>query len=129
MTYGGSFTLNVVGTVPPSPTGQPISPRCEHCSSLDENDMAVKRMQSFLTVQPGETTGCVGCHEQRTETIRPDRNPMAFRRRPSRIEPIDDCPDVFDFPRDIQPILDRHCVDCHGYKKTARGGPYAAGSF
>ena len=22
-------------------------------------------------------------------------------------------PEVFDFPRDIQPILDRHCVECH----------------
>jgi hypothetical protein len=32
---------------------------------------------------------------------------------------------VFDFPRDIQPILDRLCCDCHGYDKTDRGGPYA----
>lgn len=130
LTYGGSFTLErVVGTVPVEPDGSAYlevpALRALFFVALDENDMAVKRMQSFLTVQPGETTGCVGCHEQRTETIRPDRNPMAFRRRPSRIEPIDDCPDVFDFPRDIQPILDRHCVDCHGYKKTARGGPYA----
>jgi hypothetical protein len=50
---------------------------------------------------------------------------MATERRPSTIEPIADCPDVFDFPRDIQPILDHLCVDCHGYEKTDRGGPYA----
>ena len=30
-----------------------------------------------------------------------------------------------DFPRDIQPILDALCVDCHGYEKTAKGGPRA----
>ena len=28
-------------------------------------------------------------------------------------------PDVIDFPRDIQPILDSLCVNCHGYEKTA----------
>jgi len=93
--------------------------------ALDENDMAVKRMQSFLTVQPGEVTGCVGCHEQRTQSILPTTDLMALRRPPSQIEPITDCPDVFDFPRDIQPILNRLCVDCHGYEQTARGGPYA----
>ena len=34
-------------------------------------------------------------------------------------------PEVFDFPRDIQPILDALCVNCHGYEKTAAGGPRA----
>ncbi len=55
----------------------------------------------------------------------PHGNAAALSRKPSRIEPIADCPDVFDFPRDVQPILDRLCVDCHGYQKTARGGPFA----
>ena len=35
--------------------------------ALDEHDISVKRMQSFLTVMPGETTSCVGCHEQRQQ--------------------------------------------------------------
>jgi hypothetical protein len=82
-------------------------------------------MQSFVTVQPGEVTGCIGCHERRTETFVPRGNLQALARRPNRIEPVADCPDVFDFPRDIQPILDRLCNDCHGCEKTARGGPYA----
>jgi hypothetical protein len=34
-------------------------------------------------------------------------------------------PDVFDFPRDVQPVLNALCADCHGYEKTARGGPRA----
>jgi hypothetical protein len=46
-----------------------------------------------------------------------------MRRSPSAIRPIESAPDVLDFPRDIQPILDRLCVDCHGYEKTPRGGP------
>jgi hypothetical protein len=44
---------------------------------------------------------------------------MATRRPPSRIEPIRDVPDVIDFPRDVQPILDRHCVKCHNTRTFA----------
>jgi hypothetical protein len=86
-------------------------------------------MQSFLTVMPGETTSCVGCHEHRTSTpVNAVQNPLeALRRPPSNITPIPDIPDVFDFPRDIQPILDRHCLECHGYEPTAAGGPIAGG--
>ena len=50
---------------------------------------------------------------------------MAVRRPPSKLEPIPGVPDVVDFPRDVQPILDHLCVDCHGYEKTPRGGPRA----
>jgi len=83
--------------------------------------MSVKRMHSFVSVCPGETTGCVGCHEQRNETARFRGNLAALRRRPSRIRPFEDFPDVIDFPRDVQPILDRHCVRCHNYEKHTGG--------
>jgi hypothetical protein len=36
-------------------------------------------------------------------------------------------PEVIDFPRDIQPILDRHCLACHDYDATDQGGPRAGG--
>lgn len=42
---------------------------------------------------------------------------MALKRPPSPIEPFADMPDVFDYPRDIQPIWDRHCVACHSAEK------------
>jgi hypothetical protein len=50
-----------------------------------------------------------------------------LQRAPSRIQPLPDVPEVFDFPRDIQPILDRHCVACHDYDETPSGGPRAGG--
>jgi hypothetical protein len=130
LTYGGSFTLErVLGTVPVEPDGSAVMElpalRSLFFVALDEQNLAVKRMHSFLTVQPGEVTGCVGCHEQRTESTLVSSDLSALRRRPKRIDPIEDCPDVFDFPRDIQPILDQLCVDCHGYRETERGGPYA----
>lgn len=130
LTYGGSFTLErVLGTIPVEPDGSAAmelpAGRALFFVALDGNDMAVKRMQSFVSLQPGETTGCVGCHEQRTQTTLRQGTLAAVGHKPRPVEPIADCPDVFDFPRDVQPILDRLCVDCHGWEKTLRGGPYA----
>jgi hypothetical protein len=72
---------------------------------------------------PGETTGCVGCHEHRVKppSAEMQRAPLALRAAPRRIEPISDVPDVLDFPRDIQPILDRHCLKCHDCDQRAGG--------
>jgi len=119
ITVGGSFTLaRVLGTVPVEPDGsasfEAPAMRSLFFVALDENDLSVKRMQSFVSLQPGETTGCVGCHEPRVRAPLVDTGREAFQGRTARqIEPITDVPDVLDFPRDIQPILDRHCVTCH----------------
>ncbi len=130
LTYGGSFTLErVLGTVPVEADGSAYmelpAGRGLFVVALDEKDLSVKRMQSFMTVQPGEVASCVGCHEQRTQSYIPNRPLLATRRAPSVIEPIRDCPEVFDFPRDIQPILNRLCVECHDATPGPRGGPYA----
>ena len=130
LTYGGSFTLErVVGTVPVEADGSAYlelpARRSFFFIALDKDDLAVKRMQSFLTVQPGEVTGCIGCHEQRTRTSLPPLHAKALDRPPSKITPVPGVPGVFDYPRDIQPILDAACVACHGYDKTASGGPCA----
>lgn len=132
LTYGGSFTLErILGTVPVEPDGSAAfdapALRSVFFVALDDKDLAIKRMHSFTVVQPGEVNACAGCHEPRTQAILPKKLPLALGRRPSKIQPIADCPDVFDFPRDVQPILDKLCVDCHGPHRTARGGPFAGG--
>jgi mono/diheme cytochrome c family protein len=144
LTYGGSFTLErIFGTVPVEEDGSAHfelpAIRSFLFVALDENDRAVKRMQSFVSVMPGELTSCIGCHERRTDT--PDNtvahNPLAVRRAPSpitviadfrgidgagnRLEKPTDIPDVIDFPRDVQPVLDAHCIQCHNPEKR-RGG-------
>ncbi|NQT83917.1 PD40 domain-containing protein [bacterium] len=131
---GGTFILErILGTVPVSPDGSAYmempAMRGLFFVALDENNNSVKRMQSFLTVMPGETTSCVGCHEHRTSTpVNRVRNPLqALTQPPSKIAPIPGIPDLFDFPRDIQPILDKHCVKCHAYEKTDDSGPRAGG--
>ena len=116
---GGTFTLSrILGTVPVEPDGSAYvelpARRPLFFVALDDAGLSVKRMQSFVSVEPGEVTGCVGCHEQRLQAPLLKFGQRAFLgRRPSPIEPIGDIPDVFDFPRDVQPIFDRHCVECH----------------
>jgi len=132
MSYGGTFTLErVLGTVPVAEDGSAYfevpAMRSVFFVALDENDLAVKRMQSFVTVQPGEVTGCVGCHEPRETRPRQDLVASTFRRGADSLTPVAGAPDVLDFPRDVQPVLDRHCTACHGYEATRAGGPQAGG--
>ena len=118
ITYGGSYTLNrVLGTVPVETDGSVNAKvpalRSLQLVALDEQDLSVKRMLSFFTVMPGEVVSCSGCHENRA--LSPDRNGVveAARRPAHEIIPIPDTPAVFDYPRDIQPIWDTHCLKCH----------------
>ncbi len=80
--------------------------------ALDARGMAVQTMRSTTHVQPGQTLGCVGCHESRTEAP-PQRLVQAAAREPSKITigPPGSWPLRFD--RLVQPVLDRHCVACH----------------
>ncbi len=143
LSYGGTFTLErILGTVPVEPDGSAYfevpALRSVFFVALDGNDVPVKRMQSFTTAQPGEVVSCVGCHDQRTQTLSPMRTAayyegakpllastssvlQAVRRAPSKIEAVAGVPDVFDFVRDIQPILNRRCLSCHDWKSHAGG--------
>lgn len=128
LSYGGTFTLErVLGVVPVEADGSAYfeapAMRSLFFVALDENDVAVKRMQSFTGVGPGETLGCVGCHANQSMTppAQAAHPPLAARRAASQIQPIADAPDVPDFPRDIQPILDRRCVKCHNCDRRDGG--------
>jgi len=124
LTIGGTFTLaEILGTVPVEPDGSASfevpALKSVFFVALDKNNVAVKRMHSFLTLQPGETMSCAGCHEQRTDTPKATLGAslLAMKRPPSRIKPVKGIPAVIDFPRDVQPILDRRCVRCHNPDK------------
>jgi len=126
LTIGGTFNLErVLGTVPVEADGSAFmelpADRALFFVALDENDRSVKRMQSFTSVQPGERTSCVGCHEPRRVTPEPRPGLLALMRPPSPIEPIAGVPDVFDYARDVQPILDEHCTRCHCPEKRDGG--------
>ncbi len=126
--YGGTFTLErILGTVPVEKDGsarfEVPANRALILIALDREGKAVKRMQSFLSVMPGEEMSCIGCHEDRLhaphdlKAVRTE----AMQRTPSRISPVPGIPDVIDYPRDIQPILDEHCVECHSPEQRDGG--------
>ncbi|MDR0871728.1 MAG: hypothetical protein LBN39_13155 [Planctomycetaceae bacterium] len=128
ISVGGTFTLErIVGTVPVEPDGSASmelpANRAFLFIAMDGENKPVKRMHSFTNVMPGETSVCIGCHEPRMEAppaIR-DTAVKILNRSPVKPKPVEGVPEVFDFVRDIQPILDKHCLSCHNDTKTDGG--------
>ncbi len=80
---------------------------------LDENGLMIAPMRSWATLMPGETFSCIGCHENKREAPGPLPTPMATD--PQELDtPLGVENEGFDFPKHVQPILDKHCVSCHG---------------
>ena len=127
-TEGTFFVERLIGTVPVSEDGGAYfnlpAKRCFFFCAMDEKGHCVKRMHSFTSVMPGEVTTCIGCHEERTETPNADdrdRLNRILRTIPVEPEKIAGVPEIFVFPRDIQPILDRHCLECHNPDREEAG--------
>jgi hypothetical protein len=123
--WGTYFIYRVLGTVPVEQDGsahfEVPALRSVFFVALDGQNRSVKRMHSFTNAMPGEVLSCVGCHEKRSQTghNQSAATLAALRRPASTIEPVAGVPDILDFPRDIQPILDKHCVKCHNGEKLA----------
>ncbi|MBP7637008.1 MAG: hypothetical protein KBA18_03970 [Kiritimatiellae bacterium] len=119
---------------------------------LDARGRMVQNMRSWTMVLPGETFGCVGCHEDKNSTTS-DRiyTAAALKKAPQRLRPPRerehgpvqemarfqtesqkramaylgsnapqgmDVPKGFSYTREIQPIWDAHCIQCHAGKKN-----------
>ena len=82
---------------------------------LDAEGKALQVMRSWMTAMPGETLSCVGCHEPLNATP-PKRLTLASRQGPTEIRPWYGPARGFSFEREVQPVLDRSCVSCHGGK-------------
>lgn len=124
LSLDGTHTLHrILGTVPVESDGSAsfeVPPlRDLFFVALDEKGLAVKRMQSYTMVMPGETQSCVGCHDARTETVNPTNTGVlaALKRPPSQIEPVAGVPEIIDYTRDIQPVWNKYCVSCHSVEK------------
>lgn len=88
---------------------------------LDENRTELRRMRSFISFQRGERRACVGCHETRSVAPleRLSSDTLALAREPSLPVPPPWGDRPISFLRDIQPVLDQHCVRCHSGLKPA----------
>ena len=83
---------------------------------LDAEGRELERMTSAAQLMPGETLGCIGCHEPRQwappTSLR--RVPEALRRPAATPEPPAWGNDgVLDYVKLVQPVLDKYCIKCH----------------
>ena len=85
--------------------------------ALDARGIALQTMRSATHVQPGQTLGCIGCHEHRQQAP-PVRPVLATRRAPSPITagPVGSWPLRFD--QLVQPLLAAQCTQCHNPQGT-----------
>ena len=124
MTVPNDLPKKVLGTVPVTEDGSATFKVPANVSLqmqiLDENGMAILTERSFFYLQPGERRSCVGCHEPVGTT--PD---MKQASKMSRMKPMELKPAAgpqyrggMSFARTVQPVLDKHCIKCHGLEKT-----------
>jgi len=82
--------------------------------AVDAEGKAVQSMRSITYLQKGERRSCVGCHEPLAAV--PDRSitiKTAMLREPSRLTPGPEGSNPMSYPKLIQPVLDKHCAECH----------------
>jgi hydrazine synthase alpha subunit-like protein len=110
----------ILGTVPVAADGSALFtvPALKPLlfQALDQDGCAYQTMRSVAYVQPGELISCVGCHENRL-TVPPPAATLAMAREPSTIDPGPLGGRPFSFVEMVQPVLDKHCVECHGGDK------------
>ena len=80
---------------------------------VDGDGQVVQSMRSWSTLQPGETFSCVGCHEAKSTVGQPHKPTQALAAGPKKLVPFYGKPRGFSFNHEIQPILNKHCIECH----------------
>lgn len=87
--------------------------------ALDEQGLAIQSMRSATYLHAGETLTCLGCHERKHRAgFHVASAPIALQRAPSEIQPDVEGSNPFNYQRLVQPVLDRHCADCHKQKEA-----------
>jgi len=109
----------ILGTVPIEEDGSVSfnapSGMALHFQLLDENYRCLQTMRSFTGVMPGESRGCLGCHELQTATPGQQNRTagIATRKPPREITPPPWEDRSVSYYRYVQPVLDKYCGECH----------------
>ena len=124
MNWHDFSSKRILGTVPIQDDGSAYfevpSDTFIYYQVLDSNKMMIQSMRSGTVVQAGEVQGCIGCHEDRLSAPRPMGSmPKAMRMAPSKIEEWYGPSRKFSYTREVQPVFDRNCVQCHDFDKPA----------
>ena len=107
----------VLGTVPVEadgsayfrvPSGLPL-----FFQALDASGAAVQTMRTLTYAMPGQTLACAGCHEHRDSAPPAGKSALALLRPASKPTPGPAGSWPLRFDQLVQPVLDRHCLECH----------------
>lgn len=79
---------------------------------IDKDGKAVQLMRSWMTGMPGEIVSCIGCHEDQ-RTVPQPKPCIASKKKPQTIKEWKGKARGFSFENEVQPILDKYCVQCH----------------
>lgn len=124
---------NYLGIVPVKEDGSAYfevpSGRAVYFQALDREGRLVRSMRTFVQAAPGTTRSCIGCHENKySATAIAGKSPAPLG-APSRLEPESWGSGYVDYPTMIQPVLDKHCVRCHGGQQGFAGGMDLSGGW
>ncbi len=136
LSWQGSYDVkNILGVVPVEPDG---SARFEappgkalYFQALDGDGRMVQSMRTFVQAAPGVTRACQGCHvpDDDAAPVSASRLPLALAKPPAAIAPESWGCGLVDFPGQVQPVLDRRCVRCHGGAEDIAGGIDLSGGW
>ena len=132
MNWSSFENKRILGTVPVEADGSAYfeapAERFVYFQLLDKDGMMIQSMRSGTLVQPGERASCVGCHEDRLAPPPPAAEAaLALRRPPSRLTGWQGEPRLLNFRAEVQPIFDKHCLQCHDFGGRASGKLLLAG--
>ena len=127
ISWQGAYVVkNILGVVPVHEDGSAYfevpAGRALYFQALDERGREIQRMRTFVQAAPGVTRSCVGCHENKMTTPANGRTALAHRQAPARPVPESWGSGYIDYATMIQPILDNHCVTCHGGENDIAAG-------
>lgn len=107
------------------PSGKAI-----YCQALDAEGRLVQSMRSFVQAAPGTTRACIGCHEHKaTAPTFNEAARIALGAEPEQLREESWGSGAIDYPTTIQPVFDKHCVECHGGTKDIAGGVDLTGGW
>ena len=120
MNWHSFESKRILGTVPVQADGSACfevpAETFVYFQLLDEKGMMIQSMRSGTLAQPGETTGCVGCHDARQSAPEAGKPlPVAVVGPPSNLTGWYGPPRPFSFLDEVQPVLDKHCATCHDF--------------
>ena len=94
--------------------------------ALDAHYRAVQTERTYVNYMSGEVRSCVGCHETISQAPYMGRHatPLALKRKAEM--PYTQAGEAvaqktLSYARDVQPVWDRHCLQCHNTQHAAGG--------